>query len=150
MSWLSRLRRRRAAPAVDARRARTIIEAYGACLEQRPPGALRPDGELPYSKEEIGRAILLALKFSTGPETTAPLRQGFVELERFLTADEWAVIDEYQRVGRADGGSMAPERFGAARRILEHVDERCQHRLRLLAYRLERIDRLQTRRGGRL
>ena len=85
-SWLSRLFRREP----DVRR---VLEAYGACLERQTTGTYRRDHDLPYSKEQIGRAILTALKFSDRREVREPLRRGFVELESFLPEHEWTRAD---------------------------------------------------------
>lgn len=136
--WFSRLFTRSAEPSrVDGRQARTIIEAYASCLEHRPSGEPhRPERELPYLKEAIGRAILLALRFATRPETAEPLRHGFVELERFLADDEWVLVEEYQRRAAMSGSSvdtMAPDRRNAAIRVLRAVDERRARRVELLA-----------------
>lgn len=136
-TWLRRLVSRRARGGVAPRQVPAIIEAYGACLDGRPRGALhRSERELPYSKEEIGRALLLALRYATAPETIEPLRSGFVELERFLPEDEWPIVEEYQRhAATAQGGApdgMPPERVEAARRILREIDERRARRLQLL------------------
>lgn len=134
MRWLSRFRFGRRRPgAVDPRHARTIIEAYGACLERRPAGEPhRPERELPYSKEEIGRAILLALRFATAPETIRPLRHGFVELERYVPDDEWPLIADYQRLD-ATAASLPADRRDAALRVLRAVEERRERRVELLA-----------------
>ncbi len=146
MRWLSWFRpRRTSSTAIDPRRTRAIIEAYGACLDWRPAEALRPEDELPYSKEEIGRAILLALRFASNPEAIAPLRHAFVELERFLDAEEWSLVDEYQRAGHDGAMVMSPERREAARRILADVDERRARRRQLLAI----LDRETGGAGGR-
>lgn len=135
MRWLSRFRLgRRRRGAIDPRHARAIIEAYGACLDRRPAGEPhRPERELPYSKEEIGRAILLALRFATVPETIRPLRHGFVELERYVPDDEWTLIAEYQRLDAAATASLPADRRGAAERVLRAVEERRERRVELLA-----------------
>lgn len=139
MGWLSRLFRRAGRTRLDGRDARQILEAYADCLERRGPGRLHGrERELPYSKETIGRALLLALRFSRGPETTEPLRRGFVDLERFLPDEEYVVVEEHERRATSAGAeaslaSMVPERRDAAVRILEAVDERRRRRQQLLA-----------------
>lgn len=120
----------------DGRHIRRIIEAYGACLpktaRERPH---RPERDLPYSKEEIGRAILVALRYATTRETTEPLRQGFADLERFLSDEEWRLVDEYERLVAVGGlaGGMSDERHAAAVDLLAEVEARRGRRFELLA-----------------
>jgi hypothetical protein len=139
MRWITRLfRRGNAKASVDGRDARRIVEAYAACLERAVPGRRhRAERELPYSKETIGRAILLALRYSSGPETTEPLADGFVDLERFLNEEEWPVVEEYETRLRSPEvptalDAMAPARRDTAVRILGEVEARRARRRRLL------------------
>src|SRR2546428_8791003 len=139
MRWITRLfRRRNETGSVDGRGARRIVEAYVKCLERARPGRLhRTERDLPYSKEEIGRAILLALRFSPRPETTEPLANGFVDLERFLGDEEWPVVEEYERrltstEVPAALEAMTPTRWDAAVRILGDVEARRSRRRRPL------------------
>jgi hypothetical protein len=139
VGWLSRVFRRAGRQPLDGRDARRIIEAYAGCLERHGLGRrYGRERELPYSKETIGRALLLALRFSSGPETAEPLREGFVDLERFLSDDEYAVVEDYGRratSGRAEVSleSMGLERREAALRVLEAIDGRRARRRQLLA-----------------
>jgi hypothetical protein len=124
--WLSRLFSSRRRPARDAREARAVIEAYATCLERRAAGRFSRERDLPYSKEVIGRVILRALEVATDERVVIPLRQGFVDLETFLTDAEWAIVEEYERLA---GASWRPE-AGAA--FLAQVEERKERRRRLL------------------
>jgi hypothetical protein len=127
--WFTRLLRRDREP--DVRR---ILEAYGACLDRAAEPPYRHERELPYSKEEIGRALLTALKFADRRETRAPLRHGFVELERFLGDDEWRLCDEHDRLASVGGlrGGMSAERRAAAAHVLEAIEARRARRVQLL------------------
>ena len=88
--FLSRLLGRpRRGPAIDPREARAILASYVACLERRAPGALGREQDLPYSKELIGRVILRALEVATDGRIVTGLRQGFVDLETFVSAEEY-------------------------------------------------------------
>jgi hypothetical protein len=135
--WLSRLFRRTAPRRdFDARHVREIIEAYSACLERRASERPhRPERELPYSKETIGRALLMALKFAKTPQVAEPLRYGFVELERFLPENEWTVVDEYERLAAVGGlgGGMTNERRAAAVQLLADIEARRGRRFELLS-----------------
>ena len=135
--WFSRLFRRRAPERdIDGRHIRRVIEAYGACLahaaRERPH---RPERDLPYTKEEIGRAILVALRYATTREVAEPLRQAFVDLERFLSDDEWRLVDEYERLAAVGGlaGGMSEARRAAAVDLLAEVEARRGRRFELLA-----------------
>ena len=126
--WLSRLlSHRRHRGGVDAREARAVIAAYATCLERRAADGLGAERDLPYSKETIGRVILRALEFAADERLVAPLRQGFVDLETFLGDEEWAVVEEYQRLAKASS------RADAAIDILAQVEERRDRRRQLLA-----------------
>ncbi len=135
--WFARLfRRSPARTEPDGRQVRVIIEAYSACLERRAPErAHRPERELPYSKEAIGRALLIALKFARPSYVAEPLRHGFVELERFLPEDEWTLVDEYERLVAVGGlgGGMTDERRAAAVRLLAEIEARRGRRFELLS-----------------
>jgi hypothetical protein len=89
---------------------------------------------LPYSKEEIGRAILAALKFADRHETRAPLRHGFVELERYLGDDEWRLCDEHDRLAAVGGlrSGMSDQRRAAAAHVREAIEARRARRVQLL------------------
>jgi hypothetical protein len=128
-NWFSRLFRRQRDP--DARQ---VLQAYGACLERAADHPYRHERELPYSKEEIGRAILGALKFADRQETRAPLRRGFVELERFLGDDEWRLCDEHDRLAAVGGvrSGMSDERRAAAAHVREAIEARRARRVQLL------------------
>lgn len=135
--WFSRMFRRRAPERnADGRHIRRVIEAYSACLaktaRERPH---RPERDLPYTKEEIGRAILVALKYATTHEAAEPLRQAFVDLERFLSDDEWRRVDEYERLAAVGGlaGAMSEPRRAAAVDLLAEVEARRGRRFELLA-----------------
>ena len=128
-SWLRRLFRRGPERARDrGPDVRRVLEAYGACLERRDADRpFRSERELPYAKEEIGRAILTALKFTDRREIVEPLRRGFVELERFLGDAEWQLIDEHQRPART-----SDERRAAVVRLREEIEARQDRRRQLL------------------
>jgi hypothetical protein len=115
---------------------RRILEAYGACLERRrgPDAAYRHERDLPYSKEEIGRAILAALKFADRRETREPLARGFVALEQFLPAAEWELIDEHDRLAAVGGlaAGMSDERQQSVARLRIEIEERRARRAQLL------------------
>lgn len=126
-AWLSRLfGNRRRPPAIDARKARAVIEAYAACLERRPAGRFSPERALPYSKEVIGRVILRALDVAADERVTTPLRQSFVDLETFLTDEEWALVEEYERLADAS------PRADAVAALLAAVEDRRARRWQLL------------------
>lgn len=135
-SWLSRLFRRE--PEHERDRGpdvRRVLEAYSACLERRDAESpFRPERDLPYSKEEIGRAILTALEFTDRREAVEPLRRGFVELERFLPDAEWQLIDEHERLAAVGGvtSGMSNERRAAVAQLREDVDARQERRRQLL------------------
>jgi hypothetical protein len=115
---------------------RTILEAYGACLGRRTPErAHRHERDLPYTKEEIGRAILIALKFAKTREAAEPLRTGFADLERFLADGEWPLVDEYERLVAVGGlaGGMTDDRRAAAVRLLAEIEARRGRRFELLS-----------------
>ena len=135
--WFARLfRRGHARGEFDGRHVRVILEAYGACLARRAPERPhRSERELPYSKEEIGRSILIALKFATTREAVEPLRRSFAELERFLAGDEWALIDEYERLAAVGGlgGGMTETRRAEAVRLLAEIEARRGRRFELLS-----------------
>ena len=133
-SWLRRLFRR--GPERDhGPDVRRVLEAYGACLERRDTDRpYRSERELPYAKEEIGRAILTALKFTDRREIVEPLRHGFVELERFLADAEWRLIDEHQRLAAVGGvaGGMSDGQRAAVVRLREEIEARQDRRRQLL------------------
>ncbi len=78
---------------------RQIIFAYLEVVENMG-GPLAPDSDLPYSKEQIGEAILQTLADDPDSDLRRRLEIAYILLESFIPCKDYRMIEDFKNASR--------------------------------------------------
>lgn len=125
-----------------------IIEAYGAALNSRRSSTVGHDSELPFPKDRIRQAILEELK-ETSPENVDVLEVGYVELESFVSDDDFEAVVAFEKAvaqARALMASGNPEDTERAAQLISEAPERAgQVQQEIITRQEQRLRELRER-----
>jgi hypothetical protein len=107
-----------------------VVTAYGVILDARR-GAFASVAALPHPPDVIRDALMLLARVMP-PAVLPTLRAGYVSLERFLEADEWALVAEtLEYAGRGEAAliEVGHDRAAAAAELVARKAEAADRRL---------------------